>query len=96
MILIMFILLLLALTPLICQQIYTAVVHEHLSIPTGPHGPAHKQVMFCSSALTMTIDSEKLSSLSGSRIQNGHGTRCTVVVAHPGFAATLYTSPPAP
>gem|GEM_PF-2689302 len=90
MILIMFILLLLALSPLICQQIYTAVTHAHMPTPIySPRGPAHNQVMSCSSALTMVGTSEKFSSFSS--VQNGQ--RCTVVVVHTGFSARFYTSP---
>jgi hypothetical protein len=89
MILILFILLLLALSPLIYQQIYTAVTHAHMPIPIySPRGPTHNQVMSCSSALTMVGASEKLSSFSS--VQNG--LRCTVVVVHANLTATLYSS----
>jgi hypothetical protein len=92
MILIMFLLLLLALSPLICQQIYTAFTHAHMPTPIySPRGPAHNQVMSCSSALAMVGASEKLSFFSS--VQNGQ--RGTVVVVHTGFSATLYTSSPA-
>ncbi len=94
MILIMFILLLLALSPLIFQQIYTAVVHTHISIPIyNPRGPAHNQVMSCSSALTLAGASVQSASFSSTRIQNGQSAHCTVVVLHTG--ARLYTSLPA-
>jgi hypothetical protein len=91
MILIMFILLLLALSPLICQQIYIAVTHAQMPTPIySPRGPAHNQVMSCSSALTMVGASEKLSSFSSAQ----NGQRCTVVVVHANFTATLYISLP--
>jgi hypothetical protein len=93
MILILFILLLLALLPLIYQQIYTAVVHEHISIPTySPRGPAHNQVVSCSSAFPATAVSERR---SPAFVQNGQGVRCTAVIVRSNFSARLYTSPPA-
>lgn len=96
MILILFLLLLLALSPLIYQQIYTAVTHKHISIPIySPPGPTHNQVVSCSSAFTITSTAEIHSSSSNYFIQNGHGAHCTVVMVHANFTATLYTSSPA-
>jgi hypothetical protein len=95
MILILFILLLLALSPLICQQIYTAFTHAHMPTPIySPRGPTHNQIMSCSSALTITSTAETRSSFSDYSAQNGQSMHCTVVVVHANFTATLYTSLP--
>ncbi|HEV2659373.1 MAG TPA: hypothetical protein VGU68_02160 [Ktedonobacteraceae bacterium] len=86
MILIMFILLLLALSPLIFQQIYTAVTHAHMPTPIySPRGPTHNQVMSCSAALALGDASEKLPSFSNVQI----GRRCIVVAVRANFT-TLY------
>ncbi|MDQ2886915.1 MAG: hypothetical protein M3Y39_12630 [Chloroflexota bacterium] len=95
MILIMFILLLLALSPLICRQISTAFTHAHTAIPIySPRRPADDQVVSCSSAFPMFATAEKRSFFFGYAVQNGQSARCGVVV-YANVAATLYTSLPA-
>ena len=95
MILILFILLLLALLPLIYQQIYAAATHDHMPIHlNSPREPTHNQVMSCSSAFLMTSISERRS-FSGYAVQDGPGAHRTVIVVRTNFSARFYTSPPA-